>query len=101
MEKMKQDMENAMQEMEEKEEEENAAALRQILENLLNLSFAQEELVKALPKTRIDNPQYIKIPQQQKKLQDDAKIIEGLLRPTQELIAFLVVFEFYLDIFSK
>ncbi|HRD37155.1 MAG TPA: hypothetical protein PLC65_00875, partial [Bacteroidia bacterium] len=68
MEKMKQDMESAMQEMEDKEEEENAAALRQILENLLNLSFAQEELVKTLPKTRIDNPQYIKIPQQQKKL---------------------------------
>lgn len=79
MEEMKKQMESAMEQMEEKQEEENAAALRQILENLLNLSFAQEELIKTLPKTRIDNPQYIKIPQQQKKLKDDAKIIEDSL----------------------
>ena len=79
MEEMKNQMEMAMQEEEDKEEEENANALRQILENLLNLSFAQEELVKALPKTRVDNPQYLKIPQQQKKLQDDSKLIEDSL----------------------
>jgi hypothetical protein len=76
---MKEKMEQAQAEMEEKEEEENAASLRQILENLLNLSFSQEELIKTLPKTRVDNPQYTKIPQQQKKLQDDSKIIEDSL----------------------
>ena len=79
MEEMKNQMQMAMEEMQEKEEENNSKALRQILENLLNLSFAQEELIKTLPKTRIDNPQYIKIPQQQKKLQDDSKIIEDSL----------------------
>lgn len=79
MEEMKKQMESAMEQMQDKEEEENANALRQILENLLNLSFAQEELIKILPKTRIDNPQYIKIPQQQRKLQDDSKIIEDSL----------------------
>lgn len=79
MSEMKEKMEQAMEEMEEKEEEENASALRQILENLLNLSFSQEDLIKTLPKTRVDNPQYTKIPQQQKKLQDDSKIIEDSL----------------------
>jgi len=79
MQDMKEQMEDAMEEMQGKEEEENAAALRQILENLLNLSFAQEDLIKTLPKTRVDNPQYLKIPQQQKKLQDDSKIIEDSL----------------------
>jgi hypothetical protein len=79
MEEMKDKMESAMEEMEEKEEEESTNDLRQILENLLNLSFAQEELIKTLPKTRIDNPQYTKIPQMQKKLQDDSKIIEDSL----------------------
>lgn len=79
MQDMKDKMEEAMEEMEEKEEEDNAASLRQILENLLNLSFSQEDLIKILPKTRIDNPQYTKIPQQQKKLQDDSKIIEDSL----------------------
>lgn len=79
MEEMMQQMEQAMESQEQQQEEENAQALRQILENLLNLSFAQEDLVKQLPKTRIDNPQYIKIPQQQNKLKDDSKIIEDSL----------------------
>jgi hypothetical protein len=79
MEEMKNEMEKSMQEEEEQQQEENAEALRQILENLLNLSFAQEELVKDLPKTRIDNPQYVKIPQDQNKLKDNSKIIEDSL----------------------
>lgn len=79
MQEMKEEMEKSMEEEEQKQEEENAEALRQILENLLNLSFAQEELVKQLPKTRVDNPQYIKIPQEQNKLKDNSKIIEDSL----------------------
>ena len=79
MEEMKQSLEKSMEDMQDQKEEENAEALRQILENLLNLSFAQEELVKQLPKTRIDNPQYVKIPQDQSKLKDDSKIIEDSL----------------------
>lgn len=79
MKEMKDKMEKAQSDMEDKEQEENAASLRQILENLLNLSFSQEDLIKTLPKTRVDNPQYTKIPQQQKKLQDDSKIIEDSL----------------------
>ncbi|MBK9285659.1 MAG: hypothetical protein IPM51_15265 [Sphingobacteriaceae bacterium] len=62
MNEMKEDMEKSMEEEESQQQEENAEALRQILENLLNLSYAQEELVKELPKTRIDNPLYVKIP---------------------------------------
>ncbi len=79
MEEMKDEMEQAMAEAEEEKDGEDAAALRQILENLLHLSFAQEDLIKALPNTRIDNPQYVKIPQDQKKLQDDSKVIEDSL----------------------
>ncbi len=79
MEKMKEEMEKAMEEEEEQQDEENAQALRQILENLVNLSFAQEELIRELPKTRIDNPQYPAIPKQQNKLKDDSKIIEDSL----------------------
>jgi len=79
MQEMQEEMEKAMEEEEEGESEENAQALRQILENLVNLSFSQEELIKTLPKTRIDNPQYINIPKQQNKLKDDSKIIEDSL----------------------
>lgn len=79
MEEMKDQLEQAMADEEEQQQEENAQALRQILENLVNLSFAQEELIKDLPKTRIDNPQYVEIPKQQNKLRDDSKIIEDSL----------------------
>ena len=79
MQEMKEELEQSMEENEESQNEENAQALRQILENLLNLSFAQEELIKTLPKTRIDNPQYVQIPKQQNKLKDDSRIIEDSL----------------------
>jgi hypothetical protein len=79
LQEMKEELENAMSENESKQAEENTEALRQILENLVNLSFAQEELIKKLPKTRIDNPQYVDIPKQQNKLKDDSKIIEDSL----------------------
>ncbi|MBX3162850.1 MAG: hypothetical protein KF900_00055 [Bacteroidetes bacterium] len=79
MQEMKEQMEQAMQDAEEEQQEENMAALRQILENLVNLSYAQEDLITTLPKTRIDNPQYVDIPKQQNKLKDDSKIIEDSL----------------------
>ncbi|MBL7932225.1 MAG: DUF4175 family protein [Bacteroidia bacterium] len=79
MQEMKEQMEKSMEEQEQQQQEENAQTLRQILENLVNLSFAQEELIKKLPKTRIDNPQYVEIPKEQNKLKDDSKIIEDSL----------------------
>lgn len=79
MSEMKEEMEKSMEEEEETKAEENAQTLRQILENLVNLSYAQEELIKTLPQTRIDNPQYISIPKQQNKLKDDSQIIEDSL----------------------
>lgn len=79
MEEMREEMEQAMADAEEQQQEENAQALRQILENLVNLSFAQEELIRELPKTRVDNPKFVDIPKQQNKLKDDSKIIEDSL----------------------
>ena len=60
---MKQQMQQAMEKMQKEEEEEDMQAVRQILENLLNLSFAQEDLMGQLSKLRSDNPQYLKITQ--------------------------------------
>jgi hypothetical protein len=79
MQEMKEQMEQAMMEEEEKEEGENAKSLRQILENLLNLSFAQEQLIKDLAKTRIDNPKYAEIPRGQNKLREESRLIEDSL----------------------
>ncbi len=79
MEQLAQKM-NAMKEQMEKEEnEEDMNALRALLENLLRLSFDQEGLMQNLKTIDINNPQYLKLSQQQRKLKDDAKMIEDSL----------------------
>jgi len=58
---------------------EDMDALRQLLDNLLHLSFEQEDLMERYKKMDRKNPEYVKITQQQKKLKDDAKMIEDSL----------------------
>lgn len=79
MQEMQNQMQQSMDEMEKEEQEEDMQALRQILENLLNLSFGQEDLMITLSKLKAENPQYLAIPKKQRKLQDDSKIIEDSL----------------------
>lgn len=79
MQKMAEQMQEAMESSEQEQQGEDLALIREILENLIKLSFEQEELIKTLTKTDRNNPQYIKIAQQQKKLKDDAKMIEDSL----------------------
>ena len=71
---------NAMaSESEEEQQEEDMNALREILENLIRLSFGQEDLMKRLGQVDRQNPLYVKITQEQKKLKDDAGMIEDSL----------------------
>jgi hypothetical protein len=79
MEQLAQKMEQMKQEMEKQENEEDMDALRALLENLLRLSFEQEQVMQSLKTTDINNPQYLKLSQQQQKLKDDAKMIEDSL----------------------
>jgi hypothetical protein len=58
---------------------EDMDALRQLLDNLIHLSFEQEGLMKAYGKMDKNSPEYIKATQHQKKLKDDAKMIEDSL----------------------
>jgi hypothetical protein len=58
---------------------EDMDALRQLLDNLLHLSFEQEELMENYKKMDRNSPEYVKITQHQKKLKDDAKMIEDSL----------------------
>ena len=58
---------------------EDMDALRQLLDNLVHLSFEQEKLMENYKKTNRQSPEYIKMAQQQKKLKDDAKMIEDSL----------------------
>tara|TARA_B100001758_G_scaffold247673_1_gene266507 strand:- start:519 stop:3803 length:3285 start_codon:yes stop_codon:yes gene_type:complete len=61
------------------QQEEDADALRQLLENLLTFSLEQEVLLKDLKNLSNQDPKYIGIGQNQRKLKDDVKIIEDSL----------------------
>lgn len=79
MEELAEKMSQMQSAMEMEQTGEDMEALRQILENLLKLSFDEEELSKRSNTTDRNNPQYTRLGQDQKKLRDDAKMIEDSL----------------------
>ncbi len=79
MRSMAQKMSQMMEDMEAKENEENMDNLRDILENLIQLSFGQEQLMKDFRGVSLQDPRFVKLAQEQLKLKDDAKIIEDSL----------------------
>ncbi len=87
MQEMSQQMASMQQEMEQESQEEDINSLRQILSNLVQLSFDQEALMQQMSKVKTDNPDYTKLIQQQKKLKDDSKIIEDSLLALSKRVA--------------
>ncbi len=79
MEEMSQQMEQAQQQEQEQQEGEDIDKMRGLLENILQLSFGQEALMNELTRTKPNDPQFVKINQKQKKLKDDAKMVEDTL----------------------
>jgi hypothetical protein len=79
MQKMSDKLEKMQGDMEGEQSEEDLKSLRQLLENLIKLSFDQEELISRTGNTNINNPLYNKIMQDQKKLKDDGRMIEDSL----------------------
>ncbi|WP_215241726.1 DUF4175 family protein [Dyadobacter helix] len=79
MKKMSKEMSEAMESAEMEQMQENMDDLRDILENLITLSFDQETLMKDFRGVSLQDPRFIKLGQQQLKLKDDAKIVEDSL----------------------
>ncbi len=79
MDELAKKMDEMQSSMEAEQQEEDMDALRALLENLLHLSFDQEALMESLKTMDVNNPQYLKASQQQRKLKDDAKMIEDSL----------------------
>jgi hypothetical protein len=79
MKKMAKAMGEMMEDMEAKEDMENIDDLRKILENLIQLSFDQERLMKDFRGVNLQDPRFIKLGQEQLKLKDDSKVIEDSL----------------------
>lgn len=73
--KLNQQMQAAMKQ----QEQEDYNTLREILDNLVQVSKDQEALMEEFKLIRGYNPKYVELGQQQKKLRDDARMIEDSL----------------------
>ena len=80
MRQMSQDMKQAMQSGNQQQQQEDIKALRQLLENLVAISFTQEELLETFAKTEINTPRYVEEVQRQFKIKDDFRIVEDSLK---------------------
>lgn len=79
MEDLAEQLSNLQMNMQSSANAENLEDLRFLLENLIQLSFDQEENMLTSKGTDRDDPKYLELAQNQKKLKDDAKIIEDSL----------------------
>ncbi|WP_338759583.1 DUF4175 family protein [Bernardetia sp. ABR2-2B] len=80
MEQMAQQMKQMTSSSEMEQAQEDYDDLRQLLENLLKLSFEQEEIMNGFNEIDQRDPKYITLSQDQLKLKDDAQIVEDSLR---------------------
>lgn len=92
MQQMKDNMQQQMESAEGESLEEDVSKIREILENLLQLSFDQEKLMKQLQKTNPANPLYTGITAEQKRLKDNAVAIEDSLFSLSKRVAQLESF---------
>ncbi|MEZ4960117.1 MAG: DUF4175 family protein [Saprospiraceae bacterium] len=72
-------MAESMQQQEMEQLEMDLKALRQLLENIVTLSFEQEDVMNNFSPVEINTPRYIGLTQEQKKIQDDFKVVEDSL----------------------
>ncbi len=79
MEQLAFQMQTAMQSNAQEQQEEDMDALRQLLENIVQLSFDQEAVMGEVSTTHIRDPRFVTHGRQQRKLRDDAKVIEDSL----------------------
>lgn len=79
MKSMSQKMSDMNSQMQMESLEEDMAALRQLLENLLKLSFEEERLLEEFKTTNINTPKYVTLVQDQNKLIDNSKLVEDSL----------------------
>lgn len=79
MQKMADKLQQMQSSMEMEMMQENLDDLRDIVHNLLKLSFDQEQLMTEFSEVNQSDPRFIGLAQQQLKLKDDAKIVEDSL----------------------
>lgn len=79
LQKMEDKMKGLQQEMESEQQAEDIEALRRLRQNLMTLSFEQEDLLNEVSKTQPNDPTFVELTRREKKLRDDSKMIEDSL----------------------
>jgi len=79
MQKMAKKMKDQMSDDEQQKAQQNIDDLRDILDNLVTLSFDQEKLMKDFRAVDQSDPRFVQLGQTQRKLRDDAQIIQDSL----------------------
>ncbi|WP_345113637.1 DUF4175 family protein [Hymenobacter algoricola] len=92
MKQMAQKMRQQQQEEESDQKQENIDDLRDILENLLKLSFDEESLMKQFRQVDQTDPRFVQLGQNQRKLKDDAAVIQDSLYALAKRVAQLQSF---------
>lgn len=86
MNKMKQKMEQMQAGMEMQMMQENLDDLRDIVDNLVKLSFDQEQVMDDFKGVKQSDPRFVTLSQQQLKIKDDSKIIQDSLLALAERV---------------
>lgn len=67
------------QQMEQEQEAEDMQAIRQLLENILRLSFDQEKLMAQVKQTSVNTPRYVELMKEQQRIRANSKMVEDSL----------------------
>lgn len=92
MKEMSESIQSMMQMNQMEQMEQDIKSMRQILENLVDLSFDQEDLLSSVNKIVINTPSYVKLVQDQDKIKDDFKIVEDSLQALSKRVFQLEAF---------
>ncbi len=84
--KMAEKLQQMQMSMEMEMMQENLGDLRQILDNLVKLSFEQEDLMVDFKNINLSDPRIIKLSQDQLRIKDNAKLVEDSLRSLAERV---------------
>ena len=79
MQEMADQMESSMKSGQSQSAQENMEDLRALLENIIQLSFDQEDVMEKLKYLERDDPSYIEMGRVQRRIKDDSKMVEDSL----------------------
>ncbi len=79
LEEMSESLSSMQMNMQSQQDQQNMEDLRELLENLLKLSFDQEDLKEGVRELRFNDPSLVSKSQDQKKLQDDMELVRDSL----------------------